>query len=347
MFLVSIASAILSAAPASAQTGSLSSLQASNRLNPNISALGWLQGRAGRGQGEAMKVEEVELGFQAAVDPYSTADLFLSLKEGKVEVEEGTLTWLRLPVGFKAGKFHGSFGAFNRVHRPETAFADRPLVYERFFGEESLSSAGLSANWLAPLPWALSVDAEITTPPEENASFARADKNRLLALGRVKNYADLTQDANLTLGGTYAYGPNGREFDPVAVSTKPLDTHLAGADLTLRWRWGTHRALYWTTEAMFSHREVALEQHVSTWGWFSHVELQVARRWKLGGRLDWSESPAGHDHRTGGLAYLTFSPSEFARLSLQGRIRDSQGEREHAGFFKTTFSIGPHGAHPF
>ena len=53
-------------------------------------------------------------------------------------------------------------------------------------------------------------------------------------------------------------------------------------------------------------------------------------------------------HESGGLALLTFQPSEFSTMSVQGRrVHDASGADHDAAFFKWTFNIGPHGAHPY
>ena len=85
-------------------------------------------------------------------------------------------------------------------------------------------------------------------------------------------------------------------------------------------------------------------------GGFATVEYQFARRWRVGGRYDWSRSldPTVAGTATGALYYLAFAPSEFSRVSLQARTRDFEdGSTESRYYLKTTFNIGPHGAHPF
>ena len=88
---------------------------------------------------------------------------------------------------------------------------------------------------------------------------------------------------------------------------------------------------------------------VESMGLFTHVEYQWARRWKVGARWDWTELPQSSDERVqGSLGYVTFTPSEFSLVSLQGKkVRREDGQRESLGFLKVTFNIGPHGAHPF
>ncbi|MBI4055470.1 MAG: hypothetical protein HY402_04975 [Elusimicrobia bacterium] len=347
-----------------AQTTAKSALQASNILNPNISVIGWFQGEAGHRQsGEeassAFQFQEAEIALQSIVDPYARADFFVAVEppEGKVDLEEGYLTWFNLPYGLalKAGKFKANFGKFNRVHRPETAFADRPLAHEAYFGEEGLASVGGSLSWHVPNPWLfVDLDAEVLTMPEadETPAFDTARKKDLLYLGRLSGYYDLTESANITLGGSYAHGSAGREFDQVNNSSSTLKSRLHGLDLTLRWK-NPKRAIYksvlWQTEVLWNQRELSSLSSITSAGLFFHLEYQFARRWRAGGRYDWTESPQDNSrHDQGGLLYLTFTPSEFSLISLQGKqVKRADGKKENLGFLKITFNIGPHGTHPF
>src|SRR5689334_13836551 len=109
-----------------ASGGSTAPPAGSNLLNPNISAIGWFQGQAGDvldpPDAKAFQLREVELGYQATVDPYSRADFFISVSPDEgIDVEEGYLTLLTLPAGLtaKVGKFRNNFGKFNRTHPPE------------------------------------------------------------------------------------------------------------------------------------------------------------------------------------------------------------------------------------
>ncbi|MEK7721356.1 MAG: hypothetical protein AAB359_03095 [Elusimicrobiota bacterium] len=356
--------ALVCALPAAlrAQPGG-NALQSSNILNPNISAVGWLQGEAGRRSGvseppPAFAFKEAEIAVQSVVDPYTRADLFLAVEgEGGIELEEGYLTWYSLPGGLslKAGKFKGAFGKFNLTHRPETAFADRPLVHEAYFGEEGLASAGAGLSWHVPNPWLLlNLDAQAFTLPEaaEMPAFDKARRKDFLYIGRLGGYYDLTEAANFALGGSCAHGAAGREFNPVTVSSSTLSSRLYGLDLTLRWknpRRAIYRSLFWQTEFLWSRQEITAGSYKNTRGFFSHLEYQFARRWRTGARYDWTQFPGGGAaHESGGLAYLSFASSEFSRLSLQGRqVKKADGTRENLGFLKLIFNIGPHGTDPF
>ncbi|MBI4396826.1 MAG: hypothetical protein HY548_07010, partial [Elusimicrobia bacterium] len=346
------------------ESSAVSALQASNLLNPNVSVVGWFQAEAGHkeplpGEEEApaLQFREAEIAFQSVVDPYARADIFAAVEGDEIELEEGYLTWFHLPGGLsaKAGKFHANFGKFNRIHRPETSFADRPLVHEKYFGGESLSSTGGSLSWLVPNPWLyMSVDAEALTMPEgeETPAFDVAERKDLLYVGRLNGYFDLNEAANVTLGGSYADGASGQEFDAVENSSHTLASRLYGLDVTFRWknpRRAIYRSLLWQTEILWNEREASSASSVYSKGLFSHLEYQFLRRWRAGARYDWSESPDNADaHESGGLAYLTFTPSEFSLISFQGKqTKLTNGERENLGFLKVVFNMGPHGTHPF
>lgn len=349
--------------PPSKQTSG--ALQASNLLNPNISAIGWFQAEAGRrrpGPGDAdqrdesFQMKEAELAFQSVVDPWTRADFFVSVTPEEVDLEEGYLTFFRLPaaLGLKIGKFKTNFGRFNRTHTPETSFADRPLVQQNFFGDEGLNGPGASLSWQIPNPWLfLNLDAEVVSAPsaEENPSFTKAHSKDVLTVGRLSGYYDLSESWNVSVGGEGAYGPAGQSFDPLLGSSDTLHTQLYGADVTFRWkniRRSIYRSFVWTTEVLWSKHDTDASS-VKAHGLFSAMDYQFAQRWHSGVRYDFSQFPTdGSTHEQGGLVYTTYSPSEFSSISLQGRhVQRADGESENLGFLKFTFNIGPHGAHPF
>ena len=333
-------------------------LQSSNLLNPNISVVGWLQGETGRrnpARGEEVSplaFKEAEIAFQSVVDPYTRADVFVAVEgEGGIDLEEGYLTWYSLPGGFslKAGKFKGAFGKFNLTHTPETAFADRPLAHEAYLGGEGLASAGGGLSWHVPNPWLLlNLEAQAFTMPEaaEVPAFDKAGRD-LLYISRLNGYLDLTEAANITLGGSCALGAAGQDFDPVSSSSATLSSRLYGLDLTYRWknpRRAIYRSLFWQTEFLWNRRELPAGPRKNTMGYFSHLEYQFARRWRGGGRYDGAQVPGGGTaHESGALVYLTVMPSEFSLLSLQGRQVDRSDGKRKLGFLNT-FNIGPHGA---
>jgi hypothetical protein len=364
-----VVSSLAVAPPAQSQTPSSGGAPPSgtNLLNPAISAIGWFQAQGGDALDEpgsrAFSLREAELGLQANVDPYSRADFFISVSPDEgIDLEEGYVTFLALPAGLtaKLGKFRGNFGKFNRTHPPETPFADRPLAADRFFGEEGLSAEGASASWLIPgLPFYANLDAEVTNTPDlaGGGSFASHRGKDLLCLGRLSTYFDLGEAANVTIGGSYADGANGPAADTSSTLPAPvpgaLRARVVGGDVTFRWknpRRAIYRALIAQVEWMQRTAETVAGPDLTRSGGFAWTEFQFARRWRAGGRYDWSDALEGAatGRSTGVLGFLTFSPSEFASISGQVRHQSLEGgTKDTAYFLKSTFNIGPHGQHPF
>lgn len=322
--------------------------------NPAISVIGWFQAVAGNDQTvqeNPFELPEAELGFQSVVDPFARADFFLSAGPEGLEVEEGFLTLIALPAGaqVKLGRFRADLGKFNRTHPPETYFADRPLSTVAFLGEEGLVTTGLSASILIPNPFDLYWDlvGNVGTLPdaEEQPLFEARSRSEVLALGRTSVFLPLNESTDLNLGVSYA---NGAASEPLL--PEGSRAQLGAADVTLRWknpRRSIYRSLLVQAEMMGERGSADGAQTLN--GWFGYAVYQFARRWKLGGRVDWTERVDAPDHERGFLAFLQYQPSEFSVLSVQGRrVRDSATDEERdAAFFKWTFNIGPHGAHPY
>jgi hypothetical protein len=340
-------------APSGPTSEGVPPLQASNILNPNISLVGNFVGFAGNDRtlpSQAWELSEVELGLQAAIDPYSRADVFIAFSAEGVDVEEAYVTWLTLPgsLSLRAGKFRTNFGKFNPIHPPETPFANRPLAAQRFFGEEGLTTLGLSASYLLPTPFYLNLDVEAGTNfkdaplfGEESESGEIISGGRRADLGyvtRLSTYADFSETTNGIFGLSWAHGVH----DPEGL----LSSDILGFDATIRWknpRRAIYRSFIWQTEVYYARRSEA-DGSEKAWGAFSYAEYQFARRWRAGLRGDYVQEPS----EKGGLAYLTFWSSEFSALSLQGSlVRRPDGRNDLGAFLKLTFNIGPHGAHPF
>ncbi|MFA5976285.1 MAG: hypothetical protein WC859_09015 [Elusimicrobiota bacterium] len=351
------------AAPPSA--GTSGALLSSNILNPNLSVVGWFQSEAGHPHDPghdaepALQLKETEIAFQAIVDPWARGDFFLSFdSDGNAELEEGYVTWFHLPagLGLRGGKFRSYFGPFNRTHPHDTPFATRPLVERNYLGEDGLAGTGAGLSWLIPNPWVyLNADFEALRPPEvtDSPAFDRAQRRDLLYTARLNSYFDLTDAANVSYGGSYAYGPSGQQLDPVTLnSSNTLHSQLYSVDVTFRWKnpaRAIYRSLIWQTEALWNKHDNSTSDTQDSRGLMSWLQYQFAQRWAAGGRYDYSQFPTDSSlHEYGGLVFLTYSPTEFSHLSLQGsHVNRSDGLKEDLGLLRVTFNIGPHGAHAF
>jgi hypothetical protein len=319
--------------------------------NPALSVIGWFQAVAGNdlaAQEQPFALREAELAFQAAVDPFSRADFFVAVGAEGVELEEGYLTWLALPGGTQGrlGRMRADLGKFNRTHPPETPFADRPLATVAFLGEEGLVTTGVAASALIPTGLYWDVVAEVGTVPEaaENPLFQAGRRGDLLMVGRSSVFVPLGVSADMHLGASYA---NASALEPLRIEGNRAQ--LGAADLTFRWK-NPRRSIY---RSFLLQVEGLAEQGSADGaprrgGLFAYAIYQVARQWKVGARYDWTEFPGTDQEARGALGLLSWQPSEFSTLSLQGRrVRDPDGSDRDAAFLKWIFNIGPHGAHPY
>jgi hypothetical protein len=141
-----------------ADTGVKATSRPALTFNPDIGVIGDFRGSyISRGEKNYdLYLEETELSLRSVVDPYIRADFFLSFGrdaetlEYGAEVEEAYLTTLSLParLQLRAGKFRQTVGRINSVHPHALPFADLPVAYQNYFGDEGLNDEGISASWL-------------------------------------------------------------------------------------------------------------------------------------------------------------------------------------------------------
>jgi hypothetical protein len=328
--------------------GTASTSALSKVFNPDVAVIGNFLGATGENafsEQPALEMSEAELSLQAVVDPYARADFFLTFGPEEVGLEEGYLTFQSLPGGLlmKLGKMKAAFGKVNTYHPHSLPYTDRPLVSQNLVGgDEGFNEAGLSISRLLPNDFLfLEATAEVFSGASE--LFQAPRRSDLTYLGRLRAYRDLSDSANLELGGSIAYGTND--------AGQGYHTRLTGVDATFRYR-PLRRAIYRRflarTELVWSRREEP-DGRRDAFGAYVSGEYQFARRWFGGARFDYSER--ADDPTLVDMGYsllLTFWPSEFSQVRGQYR-RTRYGETETANelLFQFLFSIGAHGAHPF
>jgi hypothetical protein len=135
-------------------------VQPSNLMNPNISLVGtvlgaWNGGEPGPEGSEptAFGLQEIELGFQAAVDPYFRVDAFLALVGGGPEIvaEQLEVTTLRFPSGLQMqfGQLLAELGRHNTRHLETWHFADTTLAHLELL-DGGISAPGIELSYLVP-----------------------------------------------------------------------------------------------------------------------------------------------------------------------------------------------------
>jgi hypothetical protein len=317
-------------------------------FNPDMAVIGNFLGAAGRNEinpAPAFEMNEAELSLQAIVDPFARADFFLAFSPEGVEIEEGFITFPTLPFGLlaKAGKLKQQVGKANTLHAHSLPWIDRPLVNQNLLGgEEGLADAGVSVSRLIPNPW-LFLEATGEVFRGSSGVFSSHSRGDLSYVGRLRGYQDVTDNTNVDIGASVAWGRNDAGPD--------FSTRVVGIDATLRYR-PLERAIYrrfiGRSELFWSRRQQP-DGDASAFGMYASGEYQLSRRWFAGARYDWSEradDPSLVDK--GPSLLLTFWPSEFSQVRGQyRRTRFAEGVTSNEVLVQLLFSIGAHGAHIF
>ncbi|MGQ0792860.1 MAG: hypothetical protein ACT4NX_02115 [Deltaproteobacteria bacterium] len=360
-------------------------------LNPDISAIGlfsaayfsedepFVRAEADP-ENTGVNLQEIEIGFQASIDPYLRADSFFSIGREGIETEEAyatTLLTLPLNLQIRAGLMRAKFGRINLQHRHDHDFATLPLPAASFLSEH-LNPIGVEFNFLLPLPWFAELSASVNSPDGlETPTFARDedanDLARLLYIFHSSNFFELSEALSLKLGASFATGANGTE--PGSRS------NLYGGDLFVKYRplrgSSPYQELSLQSEFIYQQAETT-DADLNDWGGYAQVVYRFAKRWNAGARFDFvdTDDPISLLEEEAGIeelglrvarteeeeepslglfgkelryaAMLTFNPSEFSRIRLQYEYSDPDfADSSHALFLQLQYSIGAHGAHKF
>jgi hypothetical protein len=283
-------------------------------------------------------VQNVELSFQGAVDPYVAGEahiIFFIDAEGetRVELEEAFLTTQALPWGLQleAGQMMTEFGRLNPRHPHEWEWLDQPVVNSRFFGPDGMRNPGFRLGWLSPLPWYSELHGGMQNANGETmASFFSSEElgeerpiagrpvvegkvqtfKDLVYLARWDNGLDITDELSGKAGLSAVYGPN---------STGPGGfTRIYGADLVLKWRSLTHNRgwpfLIWQTEILKRdyHADTFLGEDpespgdllflptemIRDYGLYTQLLWGLVRNWAIGLRYDLADAEGSTNAET-------------------------------------------------
>ncbi|MBI4946169.1 MAG: hypothetical protein HY840_07185 [Bacteroidetes bacterium] len=327
--------------------------------NPNLSVIGDFRGlyrNFGHHNFDAV-LHETEFSFQSVVDPYARADFFYSVKEDHAtgefssEVEEGYLTTLSLPahLQLRAGRFKQTLGRINPVHPHALSFVDMPDAYVNFFGEEGLKGDGASLSWLLPNHvFFQELTVEATNVAGESPSFERSKTNNFIYLAHFKNFWDLSANATLELGISGISGEN---------RMKKI-TNIGAVVLTYKWkpvRYNTYKSVTFQNELYYS-RAMLDSSTVNAIGFYSLLNVQIAKRTFVAGRFDYSNRPnsAQFLQQSGSLA-LGWLATEFQKIEIEGKyttmneaLPENNNEKSFVQvYLRWIFVIGSHGAHVY
>ena len=351
-------------------------------LNPDLSfiadvAAGWFSTRPPLESGEhdprgnGFTLQQLELAASSAVDPYFRFDSFIVFKvprpgeDGGVEIEEVYATTTSLPANLqlRVGQFVTRFGRFNPTHPHTWDFVDQPLMIGRLFSPDGNRGLGGELSYLTPLPWY----AEVLLSLTQDSAMPVTRWRNLEVTGAIKQFFPLSDDWSLLWGLS---GEGGS--DPSLPTDPEARAQIGGSDLYLKYRplgEGRQTIVALQAEWFYRRREIGGETLHDTGG-FAALFWRFAQRWATAARWELgtpTRNGAGaitpacplddlgciNGAFTANLqrvsANLTFWPSEFSRLRLQGAatLPGAGGDPQWSVMTAFEFAVGAHGAHAF
>jgi hypothetical protein len=346
-------------------------------LNPEISFLGdvsydW----SDTGVRDQFLLRGAELGFQAALDPYTRFKAFIGAhgegpllgdEEGddghselNLGVGEAYMEWVALPFNMRlrVGKFRQQFGTLNRWHIHALPSVDMPFALRDVFGHHGLVGLGVGLDWQLPALWASSngLTVEIVNADNGNA-FAGSHFRDPTLLLRHTGFFDLNEDTYFELGLNAVRGPNNDEGD--------LHTTVSSADFNFVWepvQRTKYRHVELRGEFIHTRFETGDEEYgtVDSISFYTYVSWKFSRRWIVGLRYDDAELPSPRAallndqpfteglHEKAWSPFLTCWQSPFVRLRLQYQHASRDFAWAHGPddddrlWLQVTFAAGPH-----
>lgn len=353
-------------------------------LNPDISVIldvagavftddNPLQGGGHDPTHTGFNLQQLELTFAKAVDPYFRFDSNLVFGPDGFELEQAYATTLDLPwkLQARAGKFLTEFGRINSTHPHAWDFVDQPFIMSRYFGGDANRGLGAEVSWLSPLPWYVELIGSATDATGEGTarSFFGADEEAkvhspldLQLTGAVKQFFDVTDNWSILWGLSAARGPT------------PYGAHgnaeLYGTDLYIKYRpldVPNPPVVSLQTEFVYRVRDGQpapdTVEKLHDYGMYAQALYRFAQRWAVAARFEYGSStwnrlgdvvaddldPEWTDARQRYSANITFYPTEFSRLRLQGSMDQPEWRAQPivAAFLAFEVAVGAHGAHKF
>ncbi|HJQ18733.1 MAG TPA: hypothetical protein VJ867_00195 [Gemmatimonadaceae bacterium] len=325
-----------------------------NALNPEISVTGDLRGnvRSPGPQTDNFLPREFEVGFQSALDPFSTAKVFISAGPEGFDLEEGYAYFTALPghLRLDVGKFRQQIGELNRWHLHALPEDEYPLVIRRFAGDEGLAATGVSLYWPLPLATfggAYEFTAQATTGEND---ILYAGGRRPAVNAQIAGFWQMSRAtyAQLSLSGLYGTNPDTSLTTQLGVvaarfSLRPPQEAQA-RELTLRGElWSLHRNFDFTF--VTPGGGVIGPYDATRLGGYVDGTWKLNRRWTFSTRGDYVQSPdlTVDAHEWAVTPSLTFWQSEFVFIrGAYEHARDLVDANRDRFTMQLVFAMGPH-----
>ncbi len=317
---------------------------------------------------EGLAIGEVEINISANVDDkftaWLTAPLVIEGGEAGIEIEEAWLEATALPAGLavRFGRLFSGIGYLNSKHAHAWDFADAPLPYQAFLGDQYLDD-GVQLRWVAPTDVYIEAGAEVfrgSRYPAGGAAHSGYGANSLFVniggdIGSAHSWL-----AGISHLSASSIDRESADEDAPLLFTGDSDTTIA--HFVYKWapngNWKQRNLaisseLFWRSEDGDYTLPVggSLSYDDDQRGWYLQAAYQPFPRWRFGVRVD-ALSGAGPtiaaDDDPMRYSLMTdWSNSEFSRLRLQ-YTRDQAGfTSDNQWGLQYILSIGAHGGHSF
>ncbi|SHO81315.1 Zinc-regulated TonB-dependent outer membrane receptor [hydrothermal vent metagenome] len=332
---------------------------------------------------DGFNLNYAELAIGASVDTYFNLMSIFHLTKDSFEIEEAYVTTSSLPFNLKAkiGKFKSDFGYLNNKHHHSYNFADKPLIYMAFLGEEGLNDEGVQLQYVLPTPFYMMAGFEafqgLVEPSFGYQGFGgivEDTKYPSLFVGYIKSSFDIA-GGTLLAGVSMAKGDaklNNLENEDTAEAFDG-ETTLYGIDLTYKKYFSSNHSLSLSGEYLY--REMIGDRIIpivggfnrfdlekNQGGFYSEIVYQYDKNIRAGLRYS---AITQNDVFINGIdrdieddisvtsAMLEYNPSEYSRIRLQynhnASLYNEDGTINNKNDITLQFnySIGAHGAHSF
>lgn len=298
--------------------------------------------------------DELEMAASGYLNPYSRGDAVVAFANaGEIDIEEAYATLLRgLPwnLQIKTGKYLVDFGKLNTQHAHQWSWMERPLMFQRFFGEEGLKDLGINVTTMIPIGRsALGISGNALKGaflfPEDSE-----DTPPMAGSGRVSLFAPVSEHSEIEMGVSALHAQD--DFVNKRWAT------MGDIDFKYKWKPDMYKSLVIVAEALTSSKTIAEDtldsdatKKVSAMGAFVSVDYQFHKRFDVGSFYDYSQSP--FDDKDNQTAYGVFAgfgiAEETYRLGLLLRHDDASALEK--GFntiqLQLLWALGPHKPHTF
>lgn len=317
---------------------------------------------------------ESEITLAANVDHLFRGQLTAAIapEGGTVDVEEGFIQTLALNHGFKlkAGRFFSGIGYMNEQHAHVWDFADAPLVYKAFFGNQ-LKNDGVQVKWLAPTE---NVLLELGLEAGSGSAFPATNNNQNganLWAGYGHFGGDWGESSSWRAGLSYLdASPKARQFADLDGSTWSFSGKSRTLAADFVWKWtppgNGARTSFKLQGEYFRRKETGDLSSIASAAYASnqsgayvqgvyqfHPQWRVGARWdRLAyGSVDYAAPLpavlAPFDPKRVSLM-LDWNPSEFSRIRLQvAREQSRLDANDNQIWLQYLMSLGSHGAHQY